>query len=86
LGRYAPYALPEEFIEREYGMCTRRELHRSVRLRLVWDFLVEVCSIVGRIKRYALSAAGMADKAWDITRPAYSRPMPSYINLSRRLT
>ncbi|MFV3304064.1 LysR family transcriptional regulator [Pseudomonas sp. NY15181] len=35
--------LPEEFIEREYWMCTRRELHRSVRLRLVWDFLVEVC-------------------------------------------
>ena len=35
--------LPEEFIEREYWMCTRRELHRSVRLRLVWDFLVELC-------------------------------------------
>lgn len=35
--------LPEEFIEREYWMCTRRELHRSVRLRLVWDFLVEIC-------------------------------------------
>ena len=34
--------LPEEFIEREYWMCTRRELHRSVRLRLVWDFLMEV--------------------------------------------
>lgn len=35
--------LPEEFIEREYWMCTRRELHRSVRLRLVWDFLVGLC-------------------------------------------
>ena len=35
--------LPEEFIEREYWMCARRELHRSVRLRLVWDFLVEIC-------------------------------------------
>jgi hypothetical protein len=44
LGRYAPYALPEEFIKREYWMCTRRELHRSVWLRLVWDFLVKVCS------------------------------------------
>ncbi|MNO69670.1 hypothetical protein D3C76_605280 [compost metagenome] len=36
--------LPEEFIEREYWMCTRRELHRSVRLRLVWDFLLELCA------------------------------------------
>jgi DNA-binding transcriptional LysR family regulator len=35
--------LPEEFIEREYWMCTRRELHRSVRLRLVWDFLLQLC-------------------------------------------
>ncbi|MEM8120096.1 LysR substrate-binding domain-containing protein, partial [Morganella morganii] len=35
--------LPEESIQREYWMSTRRELHRSVRLRVVWDFLVELC-------------------------------------------
>ncbi|MCY1290180.1 LysR substrate binding domain protein [compost metagenome] len=35
--------LPEEYIEREYWMSTRRELHRSVRLRVVWDFLMELC-------------------------------------------
>ncbi|WP_237751419.1 LysR substrate-binding domain-containing protein, partial [Pseudomonas aeruginosa] len=35
--------LPEESIQREYWMSTRRELHRSVRLRVVWDFLLELC-------------------------------------------
>ncbi|MDT4881026.1 LysR substrate binding domain protein [compost metagenome] len=35
--------LPEEYIEREYWMSTRRELHRSVRLRVVWDFLLGLC-------------------------------------------
>ncbi|MNN86787.1 LysR substrate binding domain protein [compost metagenome] len=47
--------LPEEFIEREYWMCTRRELHRSVRLRLVWDFLLELCA---REQGLLLNAAG----------------------------
>ncbi|MNG34234.1 hypothetical protein D3C84_1206720 [compost metagenome] len=36
--------LPEEGIEREYWMSARRELHRSVRLRVVWDFLLELCA------------------------------------------
>lgn len=35
--------LPELFIERKYWMSTRRELHRSVRLRLVWDYLLGLC-------------------------------------------
>lgn len=36
--------LPDETIERSYWMSTRRELHRSVRLRVVWDFLLELCA------------------------------------------
>jgi DNA-binding transcriptional LysR family regulator len=36
--------LPELNIERHYWICTRRDLHRSVRLRIVWDYLMEVCA------------------------------------------
>ena len=36
--------LPNETIQRRYWISTRRELHRSVRLRVVWDFLVELCA------------------------------------------
>lgn len=46
MGRYASRlvaVLPELFSDREYWMCSRRELRRSVRLRLVWDFLLELC-------------------------------------------
>jgi len=35
--------LPQETIQRSYWMSTRRELHKSVRLRVVWDFLLELC-------------------------------------------
>lgn len=35
--------LPELNIERHYWICTRRDLHRSVRLRIVWDYLREIC-------------------------------------------
>ncbi|WP_437884107.1 LysR family transcriptional regulator [Pseudomonas sp. LRF_L74] len=35
--------LPDLAIQRSYWLCTRRELHRSVRLRVVWDYLVELC-------------------------------------------
>ncbi|AMB86256.1 LysR family transcriptional regulator [Pseudomonas agarici] len=36
--------LPQETIQRSYWMSTRRELHKSVRLRVVWDFLLELCA------------------------------------------
>lgn len=36
--------LPELSIERHYWMCTRRDLHHSVRLRIVWDYLMELCT------------------------------------------
>ena len=35
--------LPEESIERTYWISTRRELHKSVRLRVVWDYVVGLC-------------------------------------------
>jgi DNA-binding transcriptional LysR family regulator len=35
--------LPDESIERSYWISTRRELHKSVRLRVVWDYVVELC-------------------------------------------
>ncbi|WP_287815863.1 substrate-binding domain-containing protein, partial [Pseudomonas sp.] len=35
--------LPGETIQRSYWMSTRRELHKSVRLRVVWDYLLQVC-------------------------------------------
>ena len=35
--------LPGETIQRSYWISTRRELHKSVRLRVVWDFLLELC-------------------------------------------
>lgn len=35
--------LPEESVQRSYWISTRRELHKSVRLRVVWDFLLELC-------------------------------------------
>ncbi|WP_263263627.1 LysR family transcriptional regulator [Pseudomonas sp. RIT-PI-S] len=35
--------LPEESIQRTYWISTRKELHKSVRLRVVWDFLMELC-------------------------------------------
>ncbi|MNJ18458.1 Glycine cleavage system transcriptional activator [compost metagenome] len=36
--------LPSETIQRSYWICTRRELHKSVRLRVVWDFLLALCA------------------------------------------
>lgn len=36
--------LPAETIQRSYWVSCRRELHRSVRLRVVWDFLMELCA------------------------------------------
>lgn len=36
--------LPAESIQRAYWISTRRELHKSVRLRVVWDYLVEQCA------------------------------------------
>jgi DNA-binding transcriptional LysR family regulator len=35
--------LPAETIQRSYWISTRRELHKSVRLRVVWDFLLQLC-------------------------------------------
>jgi DNA-binding transcriptional LysR family regulator len=35
--------LPDESIERSYWISTRRELHKSVRLRVVWDYVVGLC-------------------------------------------
>ncbi|MFF7707264.1 LysR substrate-binding domain-containing protein [Pseudomonas sp. NPDC007930] len=36
--------LPSETIQRSYWISCRRELQRSVRLRVVWDFLLELCN------------------------------------------
>lgn len=36
--------LPAESIQRAYWISTRRELHKSVRLRVVWDYLVQLCA------------------------------------------
>ncbi|AIR88899.1 LysR family transcriptional regulator [Pseudomonas cremoricolorata] len=36
--------LPDEAIQRSYWICTRRELHKSVRLRVVWDYLLALCA------------------------------------------
>jgi DNA-binding transcriptional LysR family regulator len=36
--------LPGETIQRSYWICTRRELHKSVRLRVVWDYLLALCA------------------------------------------
>lgn len=36
--------LPGESIQRAYWISTRRDLHKSVRLRVVWDYLVELCA------------------------------------------
>ena len=36
--------LPQESVQRSYWISTRRELHKSVRLRVVWDFLLELCT------------------------------------------
>ncbi|MFS1286238.1 LysR family transcriptional regulator [Pseudomonas piscis] len=36
--------LPTESIQRAYWISTRRELHKSVRLRVVWDYLMELCA------------------------------------------
>ena len=35
--------LPDESVQRSYWISTRRELHKSVRLRVVWDYLLELC-------------------------------------------
>ena len=35
--------LPQESILRSYWISTRRELHKSVRLRVMWDYVVELC-------------------------------------------
>jgi hypothetical protein len=37
--------LPEESIQRSYWISTRRELHKSVRLRVLWDYVVELCEV-----------------------------------------
>ncbi|MNI68066.1 LysR substrate binding domain protein [compost metagenome] len=34
---------PEESIQRSYWISTRRELHKSVRLRVMWDYIVQMC-------------------------------------------
>jgi hypothetical protein len=31
-------------IQRSYWISTRRELHKSVRLRVLWDYVVELCA------------------------------------------
>lgn len=36
--------LPERSFTREYWISTHRELHRSARLRVVWDFLLHLCA------------------------------------------
>jgi DNA-binding transcriptional LysR family regulator len=36
--------LPAESIQRSYWISSRRELHKSVRLRVLWDYLVELCA------------------------------------------
>jgi DNA-binding transcriptional LysR family regulator len=62
VGQYDPQlqpVLPELFIERKYWMSTRRELHRSVRLRLVWDFLLALCAQEQEVLMG--EAAGQAD-------------------------
>lgn len=35
--------LPVEHFVRQYWISTHRELHRSERLRVVWDYLLELC-------------------------------------------
>jgi DNA-binding transcriptional LysR family regulator len=35
--------LPDENILRSYWISTRRELHKSVRLRVLWDYVVALC-------------------------------------------
>lgn len=36
--------LPGEGIMRSYWISSRRELHKSVRLRVLWDYVVELCA------------------------------------------
>jgi len=36
--------LPGEWIQRSYWISSRRELHKSVRLRVLWDYVVELCA------------------------------------------
>ena len=36
--------LPAENIQRSYWISSRRELHKSVRLRVLWDYVVELCA------------------------------------------
>ena len=36
--------LPGEGIQRSYWISSRRELHKSVRLRVLWDYVVELCA------------------------------------------
>jgi DNA-binding transcriptional LysR family regulator len=36
--------LPGESIQRSYWISSRRELHKSVRLRVLWDYVVELCA------------------------------------------
>jgi hypothetical protein len=33
-----------EGIQRSYWISSRRELHKSVRLRVLWDYVVELCA------------------------------------------
>ena len=41
--------LPSETILRSYWISTRRELHKSVRLRVVWDFLLQLCALEQKV-------------------------------------
>ncbi|WP_409283576.1 LysR family transcriptional regulator [Pseudomonas protegens] len=41
--------LPSESIQRAYWISTRRELHKSVRLRVVWDYLMALCAAQQRV-------------------------------------
>ena len=36
--------LPAEGIQRSYWISSRRELHKSVRLRVLWDYVVGLCA------------------------------------------
>ncbi|RBJ64565.1 LysR family transcriptional regulator, partial [Pseudomonas sp. MWU12-2534b] len=36
--------LPSKRIQGAYWISTRRELHKSVRLRVVWDYLMALCA------------------------------------------
>jgi hypothetical protein len=43
--------LPEENIQCSYWISSRRELHKSVRLRVLWDYVVELCARAATVAR-----------------------------------